>query len=96
MSPFETTILPLVGLLGVGAIIAWGAWCSRQVKVAAIRKAAFEEAGEALRSLSQIAFHAAADRMDNGLVDLAAEANRRAYYYDRAAMIVRSIPAERA
>lgn len=96
MSPFETTILPLVGLLGVAAVIAWGAWCDRQLKVAAIRKAAFAEAGEALRSLSETAFRAGERHVAHGDPGAAGEAWKRGYYYDRAAMIVQSIPSERA
>lgn len=96
MSAFETTILPLVSVLGVCAAIAWGAWCSRQLKIAAIRKAAFDEAGEALVSLSSIAFKARDRYVSDGEFGAASEAGKRAYYYDRAAMIVRSIPAERA
>lgn len=93
---FEKTILPVICVLGVCATIAWGAWCSRQLKAAAIRKAAFSEAGEALASLAGIARWAERQHEWHGDVNATREAGRRAYYYDRAAMIVRSIPAERA
>ena len=93
MSAFETHILPAVCLFGIMATIAWGAWCERQDRTAAIRKAAFDEAGEALQSLANIAGDAAAENLkERGAYGPAAE---RAYYYQRAAMIVRSIPATR-
>ncbi len=95
MSTFEMQILPTICVLGTIAAICYGAWASRQLKIEGIRKAAFEEAGEALTSLARIARRAKENHAEYGRHDQAREADRRAYYYDRAAMLVRSIPASR-
>jgi hypothetical protein len=93
---FESHVLPVICLFGVMALIAYGAWASRELRIAAVRQDAFVEASAALTSLAGIAHRATVVHARDGNADASNEARRRAYYYDRAAMIVRSIPSERA
>lgn len=95
MSVFETQLLPAIVLGGLCVTIVMGSYWSWRDKHVATRAKALKEATEALMSLYKIATEAGKRNEDEGR-DIEAESSyRRAYFYQRAAAIVRSIPVDR-
>lgn len=89
---FLQYVLPVVGIGGFLGLLAWALYRDRFDALAA-REKALGEARDALQSLANIAGDAANERQREGL-DCRVSADR-AYYYQRAANIVASIPVDR-
>lgn len=93
MSTFETQVLPATVLLGLIFTICYGYYLERRAVLVRVRKMALGEAAAAIQSLAAVAEATCAQRRRDG--QPYEETDRRAYYYDRAASIVRSIPVDR-
>jgi hypothetical protein len=96
---FEHTILPAVVLIGLCAIVLYGMYTERQDIGLRARKMALAEAAAALQSLADVATYAADQALKEPVSAdrnfRVVERRARAYSYDRAASIVRSIPVDR-
>lgn len=86
-------LLGYVVVVGLIAIIIYGTWSENRDTAKHARKKALDEAAAALRSMADVAGDAVESRRREGLsYTVAAD---RAYYFQRAASIVASIPVER-
>lgn len=87
-------VLTPVAVLGMIGIVIFAVWADQRDKKVAVRQKALSEATNALRSLASVATKASKDTEGRNPFTVA-RAEERAYYYERVASIVASIPVDR-
>lgn len=96
---FEQYVLPVFCVLSIIGVLVYGLHADKRERLIAVRVQALLEARAALLSLADVARRQCDEtrKMSRGIVQqrLLAQQTDRAYYYDRAAMIVGSIPMDR-